>query len=320
MTTASKLAADVMSGYKITKQEAEALFEIEAIALLAGADKIRERFKGKKVNLCSIINAKSGSCSENCAFCAQSISHKTKIEKYPLVDFKAITEAVQTAVQNQAGCFGIVTSGNAVPESEIDKICASVEENKKLGIKISASIGSADLDRLKKLKKAGLKRFHHNIETAESFFPNICTSHSYSDRISTAKAVKKAGLELCSGGIFGLGESRAQRVEFAFAVKELDADSVPLNFLNPIAGTPLAGQKPLSPEEILKSIAVVRYILPEKDINVCGGREVNLRDLQSWIFFAGANGMMTGDYLTTSGRGTQQDLKMIKDLGFSVNK
>jgi biotin synthase len=318
MSTAAKLAEDVMSGYKISRQEAEALFEIETIALLSGADKIREKFKGKKINLCRIINAKSGSCSENCSFCAQSACHNTKIEKYPLVNSGEIAAAVKEAVENHAGCFGIVTSGNSMPESEIDKICASVTEVKGSGIRISASIGSVDLARLTKLKKAGLKRFHHNIETAESFFPNICTSHTYADRIATARAAKQAGLELCCGGLFGLGEIRAQRVEFGFAVKELGADSVPLNFLNPVAGTPLAGQKPLSPEEILKSIAVMRYILPEKDISACGGREFNLRDLQSWIFFAGANGMMTGNYLTTSGRGTQQDLKMIEDLGFTV--
>jgi len=320
MATNEKLVVDIISGHKISRQEAEALFEIDTIDLLAGADKIREHFKGKKISLCSIINAKSGSCSENCAFCAQSIHHKTKVEKYPLVNSEAITAAVQASVKNHVGCFGIITSGNAASESEVDKICVSIEENKKHGIRISASIGSADTERLKKLKKSGLKRFHHNIETAESFFHNICTSHSYTDRVATAKAAKKAGLELCCGGIFGLGENRSQRVEFAFAVKDIDADSVPLNFLNPIAGTPLAGQKPISPEEILKIIAVMRYILPEKDISICGGREVNLRDLQSWIFFAGANGMMTGGYLTTPGRGVQQDLQMIEDLGFTVNK
>jgi biotin synthase len=319
MSNATKLAEEVISGYRISRQEAEALFEAETITLFTGADRIRERFKGKKVNLCRIINAKSGSCSENCSFCAQSINHKTRIEKYPLVSSAEITAAVKEAVENHAGCFGIVTSGNSMPESEIDKICASVEQLKGSGIKISASIGKLDIARLTKLKKAGLKRFHHNIETAESFFPNICTSHTYADRIATAKAAKQAGLELCCGGLFGLGETRAQRVEFGFALKELDADSVPLNFLNPVEGTPLAGQKPLSPEEILKSIAVMRYILPEKDISVCGGREVNLCDLQSWIFFAGANGMMTGNYLTTSGRGARQDLKMIEDLGFTVN-
>jgi len=315
-----RLAAKIVAGYKIKKKEAEALFDLPAQSLLSGANIIREDFKGKKINLCSIINAKSGACSENCSFCAQSAHHKTKISKYPLVKSKVIAAAIKAAVKNHVRCFGIVTSGNSISEIEIDKICASVRENKEQGISIAASIGSLGLEEFKKLKKAGLKKFHHNIETAESFFANICSSHSYADRIATAKAAKKAGLELCCGGIFGLGESRRQRVEFAFALSQLDADSIPLNFLNPIAGTLLAGQKPLSADEILKSIAVMRYILPDKDINICGGREVNLRDLQSWIFFAGANGIMAGDYLTTKGRSADQDIKMIEDLGLKVNE
>lgn len=318
MADTLNIADDIINGRSLRSVDASALWASDFIDLLSGANKIREHFKGKNINLCSIINAKSGACSENCAFCAQSAKHKAKVEKYPLVSSNALNGALETAVKNQAGCFGIVTSGKALSENEVEKIC-DISENKGKGIRLSASLGELEFEQLKRLKASGLKRFHHNIETAESFYPNICSTHSFSDRFRTAKSAKKAGLELCSGGIFGLGETRAQRVEFAFALKELDADSIPLNFLNPVKGTPLACQEPLSCEEILKSIAVVRYILPDKDISVCGGREVNLRDLQSWIFFAGANGMMTGNYLTTSGRGTEQDLKMIEDLGFTVN-
>ena len=319
MTNTSTIADDIIEGRSLSEDNALSLWESDSVTLFSGANRIREHFKGRKINLCSIINAKSGACSENCAFCAQSAKHTAKVEKYPLVSSSAVSGALETAVNNRAGCFGIITSGKALSKDEVERICGYVSENKDRGIRLSASLGELDDELLKKLKASGLKRFHHNIETAESFYPNICSTHSFSDRFRTAKAVKKAGLELCSGGIFGLGETRAQRVEFAFALRELGADSIPLNFLNPIEGTPLAGKEPLSCEEILKCIAVVRYILPDKDISVCGGREVNLRDLQSWIFFAGANGMMTGNYLTTSGRGAEQDLRMIKDLGLEIN-
>ena len=319
MTSTVNISQDVINGRVLKPREASALFKLEMIELLYGANRIREHFKGKKINLCRIINAKSGSCGENCSFCAQSAFHKTSINKYPLVGPEAVRTALEEAARSRAGCFGIVTSGKKLSGGEVEKIRGYVRENSKKGIRVSASIGEVSYEELVKLKKAGLKRFHHNIETAESFFPKICKTHTFSDRIRTAQSVKKAGLELCCGGIFGIGETRAQRVEFAFALRGLDPDSVPLNFLNPVPGTPLEGAKPLSCEEILKIIAVVRFILPDKDISVCGGREVNLRDLQSWIFFAGANGMMTGNYLTTAGRGTAQDIKMIEDLGLEIN-
>ena len=319
MIDAVRIAGDIIEGRGLTGGEALKLWESGAAELLSGANRIRGHFKGKKVNLCRIINARSGSCSENCAFCAQSARHKTGVDIYPLVGGTVVRSAVEDAVKGRAGCFGIVTSGKSPTGGDVEKICSYISENSGRGVRLSASLGETSLEQLVKLKKSGLKRFHHNIETAESFFPNICQTHAFSDRLKTAKAVKQAGLELCCGGIFGLGETRAQRVEFAFTLKNLDADSIPLNFLNPVQGTPLSGMEPLSCGEILKSIAVTRYILPDKDISVCGGREVNLRDLQSWIFFAGANGMMTGNYLTTAGRGTEQDLKMIEDLGLEVN-
>lgn len=320
MLNAAKIAKNIMGGGAITPGQALALFDCGKIELFNGANSIREHFKGNRVKLCGIINAKSGSCSENCAFCAQSLRHKAKIEKYPLVDGKAVSEALGDAQKSGVACFGIVTSGNALSDKELEQICLFVSENKKRGIKISASVGALGYEALAKLKKAGLKRFHHNIETAESYFPGVCSSHTFADRLATARAVKAAGLELCCGGIFGLGESRAQRVEFGMALRALDPDSIPLNFLNPIEGTPFSSKEPLGADEILKSIAVMRYILPDKDINVCGGREVNLRDLQSWIFFAGASGLMTGNYLTTPGRGAAQDIKMIQDLGFTVDR
>jgi len=319
MTDTLSIARDIVNGRRLLPAEANLLWDSDPIGLFLGADRIREHFKKKKINICNIINAKSGSCPEDCSFCAQSARHGAQVEKYPLADSLKIGEALDSAEKNRAGCFGIVTSGRRLSESEIDRVVEFVSANRGREIKLSASLGEIGEESFIKLKNGGLKRFHHNIETAESHFPKICRTHTFADRVKTAKAAKKAGLELCSGGIFGLGETRAQRVEFAFTLKELDADSIPLNFLNPVAGTPLAGAEPLSCEEILKSIAVTRYILPEKDISVCGGREVNLRDLQSWIFFAGANGMMTGNYLTTPGRGAAQDLKMISDLGFTVN-
>ena len=190
--------------------------------------------------------------------------------------------------------------------------------NKNLQIPVCASLGLLDIDTALRYKKAGLKNYHHNLETSESFFKNICSTHSYKESIETVRIAKKTGFRVCSGGIFGMGETPQQRVELAFTLKELDVDCIPMNFLNPISGTPLENMPPMKPLEILKTIAVYRFILPQKDIIICGGREINLRDLQSFMFVAGANGTMLGNYLTTKGRAAKEDLQMIKDLGLDA--
>jgi biotin synthase len=310
-----KLYKKSLNNVPLTRADARKLVSADSDDLLRYANKLRKHFKGDAVRLCSIINAKSGSCSENCRFCAQSSHNKTQVQTYPLVTGKTIKQAYGAAVAHGASCFGIVTSGNRMSGTDIDAICAASKGLRKDGMRASVSLGELDDAALRQLKNSGVKRYHHNLETSRRFFKNICTTHSYDDRVATVKRAKKAGFEVCCGGLFGLGETMADRLDLAFTLRELEVDSVPLNFLNPVPGTPLADAPRLSPHEILRTIALFRFILPEKDISVCGGREVNLRDMQSWIFYAGASGMMIGGYLTTPGRGVEQDLRMIKDAG-----
>ena len=288
--------------------------------LFAEAARIRDHFVGSSVFLCSIINAKSGRCAENCAFCAQSAHHHTGVPVYQLVDEDEMVRCAALAEQNGAGCYGIVTSGTGINTGdELDRICRTVTRIKaETGISPSCSLGIMDRETALRLKNAGMETYHHNIETARSFFPQICTTHDYEEDVETIRAAKAAGLRVCCGGIFGLGESFAQRIEMAQTLRELDVDSIPLNFLNPVPGTRLEHADYLTPLECLTIIAVYRFLLPDKRLSVCGGREKNLRELQSWMFLAGANGTMTGNYLTTPGRPPELDKQLLKDLEIPV--
>jgi biotin synthase len=284
--------------------------------LLYGAHIIRERFFRNKSHLCSIINAKSGNCSEDCKFCAQSIRHKSAIKTYKLVSSKTIKKAYYKARNNGADGFSIVTSGNKLSERELERL-SNVVHNLHLRNKkpyTCLSVGCLSSKGIAKLKKSGVKKCHHNLETSRNFFSNICSTHSYSDRIKTIKELKNGKMKVCSGGVFGLGEGWKDRIDLAFTLKELNVDSIPLNFLMPVAGTSLEKMSLLPPLEVLKIIALFRFILPDKNILVCAGREKVLRDLQSLIFYAGATGMMTGGYLTQPGRTTSDDLQMLSDL------
>ncbi|GFO66446.1 biotin synthase [Geomonas limicola] len=318
----NEIVERTLAGGSITTEEAVRLSQAEGsqvFDLYRGATRVKEHFVGNRVHLCSIINAKSGRCAENCAFCAQSAHHRTDAPVYPLVEEEQMVECARQAEASGSACFGIITSGTTVNGLELERILAALRRiRKETGIFPSCSLGIIDYDTAVKLRDAGMDTYHHNLETAESFFPNICTTHPYSDDVETVRAVKKAGVKVCSGGIFGLGENAAQRIEMAFTLKDLDVDSVPLNFLNPIEGTRLEGANNITAQECLKTIALYRFILPDKRITVCGGREKNLRDLQSWIFFAGANGTMIGNYLTTLGRNVAVDLKMFDDLGLET--
>jgi len=318
-----KMTDDVLNGVAIDTVYALRLSELSGSdlhLLFAGASRIREHFKGNAASLCSIINAKSGRCPENCAFCAQSSAHSTNIAVYPLVDDNDIVDCAKSAELNGATCYGIVTSGTGIQAGEeLDKICSAVRRiSLETAIKPSCSLGIMDFDTCLKLKEAGMVTYHHNLETSRSFFPSICTSHDYEDDVKTIQAAKRAGLEVCCGGIFGLGESFAQRIEMAETLRELDVDSVPMNFLDPVEGTRLADARFLTPMECLKIVAIYRFMLPTKNITVCGGRETNLRELQSWIFLAGASGMMTGNYLTKLGRSPELDRQMLTDLELTV--
>ena len=314
-----KLKDKAISKANIDSDDAEKLYEAgqkDPFLLMACASQIREHFKGKKIGLCAIVNAKSGICPENCRFCAQSVHYGTDAPVYPLISSKEIIEKGQDAFEAGARYFGIVTSGTRInDQSEWDVIYQAIAGLNKVGIKPCGSLGMLDDETARNLKTHGLFRYHHNLETSRSFFDAICSTHAYDEDIETVMIAKKAGLSVCSGGIIGLGEKMAHRIELAMTLKELDVDSVPINILNPIEGTPLAGISPLSPIEILLTVAIYRFILPDKDIKLCGGKEKNLRQLLPLAIIAGCNSFMTGNYLTTLGRDAEKDLEMIADLG-----
>ncbi len=305
-----------------TVGEALELYELppeDFLDLLSAAHQVRLKYKGRKVNLCSIVNAKSGRCSEDCKFCAQSSHYPTDISTYPLLPEETIVAAAQKAHQDGAREFGIVTSGKGIKnKDEITTITTSIAGIKQLGIAPCASLGILDPDTLHELRQAGLNKYHHNLETSRNFFPRICSTHDYQEDVDTVKAAKELGFYVCCGGIFGLGESRRDRIELALTLADLNVDSVPMNFLNPIMKTPLENFGCLEPLEILKTLAIYRLILKDKDIIICGGRMLNLRETHPLLLLAGANGLMTGNYLTTQGRNPEDDRRLIIDLGLEL--
>lgn len=316
-----KLEAGVLAGKKLEESDAVRMMALDGrdiYDLFPSANRIARHFKGYDVELCGIVNAKSGKCPEDCAFCAQSAHHRTDSPVHGLLDLPSVLDASREAVANQANRFGIVTSGTAIRAGdELDALCRSISAIQEAGdLSPCGSFGIMSGTSLKKLRDAGLRGYHHNLETARSFFPQICTTHDYEEDVRTVAEAKALGFMTCSGGIFGLGESGAQRVEMAYTLKALDVDSVPMNFLVPVKGTPMERRKPLPPLESLKIIAVYRFILPRTTLRICAGRDKNLGDLASWIFYAGADGMMVGNYLTTAGREPETDLEMIRALGF----
>ncbi len=296
--------------------ELAALPDEATLDILMWANRIRERYKKKQVFLCAIINAKSGRCSEDCAFCAQSGHHHTGVKIYPMMGMEEM--AAQGMRMKKAGAtqFSMVTSGFNPDDRELRTVvntAASLVE--KTDLNVCASLGGLTHTQAWTLKQGGVSTYHHNLETAKSYFDRICTTHAYEDDIDTLKVAKEAGFRVCSGGILGLGESWEQRVELAFTLKDLDVDAIPINFLNPIPGTPMEKMPLMPPMEALKAVALFRIINSTKDITLCGGREKTLKDFQSWGFLAGANGMMLGNYLTTEGRNAAMDMEMIRDFG-----
>lgn len=289
-----------------------------SLDLITLAGKIRDRFMSRQAFKCAIINAKSGMCPEDCAFCAQSAHHQVNVETYDLLSVKELEETGLKMAAAGASNYSVVTSGKNLTADEVDKVCQVARSLKsKTDLTLCASVGLLSPEAARKLKAAGISRYHHNLETARSYFDQICTTHDYEDDVQTVLAAKAAGMLVCSGGIFGMGEDWAQRVELAFTLKELEVDTVPINFLNPIQGTRMQERPLLAPLEALKIIALYRFIHPRRDITICGGREVTLKDFQSWLFLAGANGLMVGNYLTTQGRSMEMDLEMIRELGMA---
>jgi biotin synthase len=301
----------------IRREEAKILIDADIYDMMYGANRIRQRNKGNVVEFCSIVNARSGRCTNDCSFCAQSSSWKTKIKTFPLLAERTMATRIAQAAATNTGHVGIVTSGPAIKKKEeVDRICRVIKQaSKGNDFSMCASLGELNLPTARRLKKAGLKCYHHNLETSENFYSQVCSTIDYKKKIQTIENAIDAGLEVCCGGVFGLGESWEDRLDLAFTIRQLDPHSVPLNFLRPIKGTPLEKQPMLEPLEALRIISLFRYIMPDKTIKVCGGREDILRDMQSWMFYAGADGAMLGDYLTIKGRNPKADLKMVKDLG-----
>ncbi len=323
------IAQKSLNGTPIDIDDARDIFSFkgdEIYDVLYWANKIRLKYFRTNINLCAILSAKQGSCSEDCKFCAQSTFYKTGTETLPLANENRVNESIKLAKQSGASSLGLVTSGYSLEgrlgsngkENDFNKFCDLVESSSKSSpLPLHASIGCLTPEMAGRLSEIGVEQINHNLETSRNLFAKVCETHTYDERISTIKNAKKAGLKICSGGIFGIGENSDDIVELAFTLRDLDVDTIPLNFLNQVQGTPFYGNEPLKPMEILMIIALFRFTLPDKEIKVAGGRETCLRDLQSWMFYAGASSAMVGDYLTTKGKPANEDIQMIKDLGLN---
>ena len=296
--------------------KARALLALPTEKLLEQATSLREEAFGKQIVLCAIINARSGNCSMNCAFCAQSSANHTPIASFPLLPREILKERILALAELPVSHIGIVTSGAALSTSElktVTELFASLPQ--ALQARLCTSFGRLKAEALAKLRQAGITRFHHNLETSERYYPRICTSQAWQDRLKTVQAARRAGFVNCTGGLFGMGESWDDRIALALTLKEEKIRQVPINFLHPHPATPLARQKPLDAEEALRIIALFRHILPQATLRVCGGRPITLGPMQEMIFAAGANGLMVGDYLTTQGQACKDDLAMLDKLG-----
>ena len=281
------------------------------LEIISIANSIRKRFCGNKFHLCSIINARSGLCSGDCAYCAQSKVSSARIDIYPMKEKKEIVSYARKMKELGATRFSIVTSGERLTDRELNVVIESIPEIKKMGIEVCASLGMLDKDQLSALRAAGLDRYHHNIESSPRFYPQIVSTHKIEDRIRTIELAKEVGLSVCSGGILGMGEDWQDRVEMALLLRNLDVDSVPLNFLLPIPGTPLGNREMIDPISALRCIALFRYALPNKEVRIIAGREKVFGDMQLIAFLSGANGMMIGGYLTTKGDPIQRDRALL---------
>ncbi len=319
-----RIGERVLAGDAVTFDTAAELFErsdYDVYELFHVANRLRLNQFGNRIHLCSIINAKSGACLEDCGFCSQSAYHAIRIPSYGVVSPDEMVGAARKAQEHGASALGVVTAGRgyAAASADFRQLVEGIRAIAQDGsVEGHASLGIMGDEEFRQLKVAGLTTFNHNLETGRSFFPKVCTTHTYDERVRTIKAAKAAGIRACSGGIIGMGEEPTHRAELAFALKELDVDEVPLNFLISVEGTRLEKATPLSPLEMLKVIALFRWILSTKNIFICAGR-AHLGELQSMIFFAGASGMMVGDFLTTKNRSVSDDLKMVRDLGLDFS-
>lgn len=312
------LTEKVFDGGQIEREEALILYEKPLDELTRAANEIRRHFCRDRFDICTIINAKSGRCSENCRFCAQSVHHRTSVDEYPLLsEEKIVAQAARDAAQGSLR-FSIVTSGRNLSDNEVDSICSTVRRIREtIGISVCVSVGLLTVDQFRRLKEAGVSRSHNNLETSRRNFPNICTTHTFDDKIRAIRYAQSVGLTTCSGGIMGLGESVEDRIDMAFSLRELGVRSICVNMLNAIAGTPFAAIRTLTSDDMRRIVAVYRFILPSSDIRLAGGRGL-LPDKGRHCFTSGANAVISGDMLTTSGISIKTDIALLKELGYKA--
>lgn len=317
----------INEGYELTFEEAKSLIEIDHIndlktmeALIDSANEIRKAFSGNHLDLCTIMNVKNGNCSEDCKYCAQSSHYKTNITPYGFLDEEEIINRAKEVEEKGAHKFSMVSSGKGPSDSQINKICSIYERlREETNISLCGSFGILKEGQAEKLKESGVKMYHHNLESSREFYKSLCTTHTFEDRVNTIKLVQKAGLKVCSGGILGMGESEIDRINLAFELRNLNVDSVPVNILTKVPGTPYENNEPLHKMEIIKTIAVFRFILTKAQIRYAGGR-MQLEELQELGLRAGVNAMLTGDFLTTTGSNIEQDKILAEKSEFSIAK
>ncbi|MCI8669569.1 MAG: biotin synthase BioB [Lachnospiraceae bacterium] len=314
----TELKNKVLEGYLINKSEALKLVNADLEKLCRAADDIRKYFCGNSFDLCTIINAKSGKCSENCKYCAQSAFYHTMAEEYPLLDKEEIIRQGKYNSERGVMRYSLVTSGRCLNKTEIEQMCVNISDLKKeADIEVCASFGLLDEESFEQIKKAGVTRVHNNLETSRRNFPNVCTTHSYDDKISAIKAAKRAGLTVCSGGIMGLGESMEDRIDMVLDIRDLGIRSIPVNMLNPIPGTPYEDNQRLTVSDMRRIVAIFRFVVPDGFIRLAGGRGL-MEDKGRLCFKSGANAAISGDMLTTAGITIENDMKMLKELGFEL--
>lgn len=302
-------------GNTLTTNDVSHLLDQPLAELVAQADRVRQTFIGDRLELCSIHNAKSGRCSEDCKFCAQSTHHQSEVDVYTLCDRDTLIRAGQEAKNNGAGRFGIVTSGNRLTDAEVTTIAAAVTELvERVGITVCASLGALPHEHLAELRDAGLARYHHNIETSRRYYREIVTTHDFEQRINTIRTAQELGLQVCSGGIIGMGETPHDRLDMALTLRDLNVDSIPINILMPIPGTPFAHLPRITVEEVVRTIAVFRILLEHRTVKIAAGREVTLGKAQINGFRAGANGMIIGGYLTIKGDALAADQALVNEV------
>ena len=319
MRVVDEMKQKIYSGENITREEAILLTREPLEELTAAADEIREKLCGNRFDMCTIINGKCGRCSEDCKYCAQSAHYHTNcVESYPLLSTEELLEGARHNKEQGVLRYSIVTSGRSLNEKEVDEVCESIRAiRQQVGIEVCVSFGLLDESQFRKVKEAGASRVHCNLESSRRYFPQVCTTHTYDQKIETLKAAKRAGLSICSGGIIGLGETMEDRIDMVLTARELGVKSVPVNLLNPIPGTPYENNRVPANDELCLTVAVFRFIIPDGNIRLAGGRGL-IGDKGEKCFRSGANAAISGDMLTTAGITVETDNRLLCELGYEV--